>query len=242
MTPFTLVLAYYENAGMLREQAWKWLRLSALVRQALHVVIVDDGSPKDHAELALEPGMWATLSAGLASVQLWRMGVDVRWNQDACRNVGVRESKSQWLVLTDMDHVVPDSTWRRLMEYKLNKHAVYRFARVTAPELKPYKSHPNSWAMTRNAFWTGGGYDEALAGHYGTDGDFLVRMRAKHEVIQLGEELIRYPRDVIADASTTTLTRKTPEDKQAINRLLNARDYTPDWKPAHFLFPCARVL
>lgn len=242
MTPFTLVMAYYDNAGMLREHYRRWLGLPGDVRANLHVILIDDGSPNAPAFHALEPGQWLDLKTGLASCQLWGMDVDVRWNQDACRNIGAREAKTSWLLLTDMDHVVPADTWRHVMGTKLLKSRAYRFARVNAPAGDIYKPHPNSWAMARGLYWQVGGYDEALAGHYGTDGDFLVRTKREAQVYELPVPLIRYPREVIPDASTTTLTRKSDEDRATINRLVKGRAENPSWKPLHFSFPCQRLL
>lgn len=242
MTPFTLVMAYYENAGMLREQVRVWMSLPADVQRNLAVVLVDDGSPTAPARDALEPRQWEELKLTLQGVALWRMGVDVRWNQDACRNIGAREARTSWLLLTDMDHVVPAETWRHVMTTKLLKSRAYRFARVNAPAGDVYKPHPNSWAMARGLYWQVGGYDEALAGHYGTDGDFLVRTRREAGVYELACPLIRYPREVIPDASTTTLNRKSDEDRTTINALVKGRANNPRWKPRHFSFPCERLL
>jgi hypothetical protein len=232
-------MAYYMNRSMLIEQARLWQRLPADIRAGLHVVIVDDGSPA-------EPASEAMLSIGtpprVASLQLWRMLADVRWNQDACRNIGVRQAPSEWLLLTDMDHMVPAETWRRVMAGKLNRNTVYRFGRVSAPSMEAYKPHPNSWAMTRATYWDCGGYDERLAGNYGTDGDFLVRIKGRRNIVDLSDVLIRVPREVIPDASTRTLERKQPEDKENIRRLLAERASDPDWKPLHFSFPHERVL
>lgn len=238
-TPFTLVMAYYENAGMLRAQFEYLAELPESIRRALHVVVVDDGSPTSPALDA-----WVSRPPPpLGSAALWRMGVDVRWNQDACRNIGVREAPTNWVLLTDMDHMVPRGTWERLMGRKLDKKAVYRFGRISVPNMEPYKPHPNSWAMTRKRYWAIGGYDEALAGNYGTDGDFLTRARAvAGELTELPEVLVRYPRDVIPDASTTTLERKSLEDKRRVLDIIKARKANPGWKPAHFTFPCERVL
>lgn len=238
MTPFTLVMAYYENAGMLAEQFRKLARLPEDIRKNLHLIVIDDGSPAAPAldvRTETPPGHW------LASFQLWRMCVDVRWNQDACRNVGVREAPTQWVLLTDMDHVADQLVWRRLMTEKLKKSRVYRFGRVTAPAMAPYKPHPNSWALTKNLYWDIGGYDEALAGNYGTDGDFLVRARRTAEICDLPEQLIRYPRDLIPDASTTTLERKNQADKDNVNRIIHERRASGR-APLHFSFPCERIV
>jgi len=242
VTPFTLVMAYYENAGMLLAQMKRWCELPADIREGLSVVVIDDGSPVRPALEVCTPLRLTALRSNLEDFQLWRMGVDVRWNQDACRNVGVREAKTSWVLLTDMDHVVPVQTWQRLMKLPLKKSRVYRFGRVSAPALDPYKSHPNSWALTRNVYWQIGGYDEALAGNYGTDGDFLNRARREADLIELSEVLVRYPREVVPDASTTTLERKRPEDRENVNRICKARAADPDWKPLHFSFPCERLV
>jgi glycosyltransferase involved in cell wall biosynthesis len=235
-------MAYYENAGMLREQSTRWLDLPPDILRNLQIIVVDDGSPSNAAAHALHGGVIAWLRVESAGFQVWRMGVDVRWNQDACRNIGVREASSQWVLLTDMDHVVPVDTWFALMTARLKKYTAFRFRRVNWPDLDPYKPHPNSWAMPRKLYWKIGGYDEALAGNYGTDGDFLVRTRRIADVEELPYPLIRYSRDVLADASTTTLERKRDIDKANVIRICKAREANPQWKPLQFSFPCERVL
>jgi glycosyltransferase involved in cell wall biosynthesis len=236
--PFTLVMAYYKNPRMLVEQAARWRSLRPAVAAALHVVVVDDGSPEQAASdalLAVEP-------IGIASMQVWRILVDVPWNQDAARNIGALHAPTEWLLLTDMDHIVPAETWDRLMTGKLNGNTVYRFGRVSAPSMEAYKPHPNSWAMRRSTYWDCGGYDERFAGNYGTDGDFLVRIKGRRKIVDLPETLVRVPRDVIPDASTTTLARKQPAEKENIRRLLAERASDPNWRPIHFSFPHERVL
>lgn len=242
MNRFALVMAYYENPGMLRHHARKWLELPRDLLACVEIIVVDDGSPEHPAKHALEGATVGRLRRETAGFQVWRMAFDVPWNQDACRNVGVREARAPWLLLTDMDHEVPVDTWHSLLTKKLRKGCAFRFGRVNAPNLEPYKSHPNSWAMPRRHYWAIGGYDEALAGNYGTDGDFLVRARAAGEVVERPEVLVRYPREVIPDASTTTLERKNPAERARINTLVKGRAGIPDWKPLHFAFPCARVL
>lgn len=237
---FTLVMAYYDNPNMLREQIRHLQDLPLAVVSALSVVVVDDGSPRWPAEpVVCEAGLDR---APVGRFQLFRMAVDIPWNQDACRNIGVNHAPTEWVLLTDMDHVVPESTWRRLITGPLEKNGAYRFARVTAPSMAPYKPHPNSWAMRAKRYWKAGGYDEALAGNYGTDGDFLRRVAAISPIIELPEHIIRYPREVIADASTTTLERKNPQQKAAIQNAFRERAKDPAWRPQHFRFDYERLL
>lgn len=248
MRAFTLVMAYYDNGAMLVEHVKTWRGLDPEIAKRLNVVIVDDCSPKVSAMQALEHAAIPDANGGalrldhLGSLHVFRLGIDVPWNQDACRNIGVRHAPSDWVLLTDMDHVVPATTWRALMQGKLDSDSAYRFARVSAPNMTPYKYHPNTWAMTRAMFWQVGGYDEALAGNYGTDGDFLRRTMGQADVRDMKEHVIRFPREVIPDASTTTLERKRPDEKRAISTIIAARRTNPKWKPQHFRFPFSKVL
>jgi predicted glycosyltransferase involved in capsule biosynthesis len=169
----------------------------------------------------------------------------VRWNQDAARNIAVEESDTQWLLLTDMDHIVSLDAWKRVLDRKLNKMLVYRFSRTTLePNLKetPYKPHPNSWLMTRRIYDLVGGYDERFAGHYGTDAEFRDRVVQAAVVEMLDEHLIRVPRETIPDASTTTYVRKgAPEDVGAIARIKAERALEENWKPLRLSFAYRKI-
>jgi len=165
--------------------------------------------------------------------------VDIRWNQDACRNLGVDKAHTEWVLLTDMDHLVTVGLLQRVMYSTCDPKIAYRFSRVSAPNMEPYKLHPNSWFLTRKLYKRVGGYDERFAGYYGTDGDFRDRLDAKAALVQLKEYLIRVPREVIADASTTVYERKTDWDGDNIKRLKMERGKHP---PIRQNFPYERVL
>lgn len=233
MTPVTLIMAYYENAGMLREH-FRFIRdvLPYELREQLRVIVVDDGSP-DHPAQGADIG---------CSLSIYRVGVDIRWNQDACRNIGVHHAETDWLLLTDMDHLAPTLTWRMLMQRRYDPENVYRFSRVSAPDCALYKPHPNSWFMTRQMFDRTGGYDENFAGLYGTDAIFRDQViKAARGVVMLKDVLIRYPREVIPDASTTRYQRKAPEDRAGMAELTARRKTDPNWAPKRLSFPYSRV-
>lgn len=234
MTPCTLVMAYYENYTMLSEQFANIAAFPDDYREKLHVVIVDDGSPNNPAKPFDFPVCGVSL-------QIYRMRKDVRWNQDACRNIGVSHAETEWVLLTDMDHVVPLQTWKMVLFRRHDPAKVYQFARVTGPEMTPYKMHPNTWLMTKKMFDKVGGYDERFAGFYGTDGDFSERVRTIARVEMFKEPVVRIPRTHIPDASTTTYLRKQPEDKPAIIRIKAERAKEKNWKPLRGTFEYDRV-
>jgi hypothetical protein len=242
LNPISLCLPYYLNATMLQRHAGELLKLPKDLRRYIHLVVVDDGSPTSPALEALGNIGWSALNGSLGSASLYRMDVDVRWNQDACRNLAALKAPTKWLLLTDIDHLVPEATWKRLITRPLGSKAVYRFGRVSMPDLAAYKPHPNSWLMQRATYDKAGGYDERFAGWYGTDADFRDRVQKVAKVEQLPQVLIRVPREVIPDASTTTYQRKTPEDGANIQRIKAERKADPDPSPKRGLFPWTKIL
>jgi len=237
---FTLVLPYYENPSMFREQQRVWRSFGADVREALHVVVVDDGSPNAPAAAHVEP----ETAKALASFRLFRAGVDVRWNWLFCRNLGAEKATTEWLLMTDIDHVIPEDTWRRLMRGKLDDMHAYRLSRVIAPNLEPTHPHPNTWIMTRHMFLNRiGGYDERFSGVYGTDGQFRNRVDqwARH-IFVMPEVAVLYPETVIADACTTTYTRKEPSDRERRDQIkARIRELGVSYVPKRLTFPWTEV-
>lgn len=217
----TLVVPYYQNAAFLETQAAVWRTYP----EGVSIVVVDDGSP--------EP---ARFPSDLERVRLFRIEQDVPWNWLAARNIGAHHAKEEWLLLTDMDHVVPFDTMRSVVYGQHDPKVVYGFSRRehTGAEIPP---HSASFLMTRSMFWTIGGYDEALSGHYGTDGVYRKEIR-KHAPMQiLSDALVRY--EYVDDSSTSAYRRKLPADAVSVRRLVAAR--TIDWTPRVLSFPYHEV-
>lgn len=244
MRELTLVLPHYMNLGMLAEQQRAWMAYPPALRARLHVVIVDDCSPKGSW-----PSRKSIVARGLGSIRLFRLLEKKRWNWLSCRNLGAQIAATPWMLLTDIDHVVPPATLERLLLGDLNEPYVYRFKRVTAPAQWPYdpatcapwKPHNDTWLLTRTLFFDErvGGYDERLSGCYGTSGEFRDRLvRAASASVLLDETIVRYPREVIPDASThpSVYTRKNDVLNDAdLEERKRLRGMVPNWKPLHGL-------
>lgn len=219
---FTLIMPYFENPTMLVEQCQNLSRFPAQILECLHLIVCDDGSPDNPARaVARQQAM------NLATFQLFRVDVDVRWNWLTCRNIGVHHATTGWVLMTDIDHLLPEATARRIIEGPLDEKCAYRFSRVDAPDMTPTldrhgkpKPHPNTWLMTRALFDKVGGYDERYSGYYGTDGMFARRVQdAARGVIILPDKMIRVPREVVPDASTTRYGRKEQQDREGVARI-----------------------
>jgi hypothetical protein len=226
----TLAMPYYINPGQLALQYAVWLSWPSKVRNAVKVVIVDDGSPEGPAANVPRP-------YGLPEVEIYRVTEDKPWHQHGARNLAASVAPEGWLLMTDMDHVLPAASASALLKAigkgSLDEGTVYMLDRVEADTGLPTlgkdgqpKPHPNSFVMTRAMFWRIGGYDERATGFYGTDKLFRERAFRLGKRGHLAIPLTRYWRDIVPDASTTTLARKEGRDPmvkaQALRQIARA--------------------
>lgn len=221
----TFIYPFYCNAQFLWEQVHFWWQYPEELQHLVSVFVVDDGSP---VPARLPPRV-------PFPVRLFRINEDVRWNWLAARNIGAHHAPDGWLLFSDIDHVVPTETLRSIVWGQHDPAVVYAFSRRehTGESITP---HSASFLMTRSMFWTIGGYDEALSGHYGTDGEFRRRI-VKHALIHvLTDELVRY--EYVHDSSTTRYGRKEAQDA-AVASLVAARG--KDWRPKVLSFAYQEV-
>lgn len=230
---FTLVMPYYENPRFMARQIENWATYPQNLKDHFSVILVDDGSPTKPAGPLLDVLRDQIVGYFL---DLYRIDVDVRWNWLAARNIGAHYAKTEWIMLTDMDHVLTEPVLRVLVYGRHDPSIIYRFSRRehTGEARHP---HPNSWFMTKQMYWQIGGYDEALSGHYGTDSEYRRRCAATAPIRIMTDALVRY--EFFEDSSTTRYKRKQPEDLRAKEMI---RRRKPDWKPKVLSFPYREVV
>ena len=219
MKTLSFVYPYYDNPKMLAHQYKVWAAYPQELKERIEIVLVDDASPR-------WPALDVKRREGLPGLRIYRVRVDMPWHQHGARNLGAHVAAGDWLFLTDMDHVLPADSLAKLLEVQ-NQSRFYTFARLDSWTMEPTlrengqtRLHPNSFALTRALFWKVGGYDEDYCGVYGTDKLFRERLEAVAEERHLADvPLLRFTRDIIPDASTTTLTRKEGRESGAKEKI-----------------------
>lgn len=216
-------MPFFENPEMLALQYRGWKAWPAKLRNRLRVIIVDDGSPENPAANVPRP-------FGLPDLRIYRVTENRPWHQHAARNLGTHEAGEGWMLITDMDHVLPAESaallFRAMDKGKLDPATIYTLDRLEVDTGKPTldrngnpKPHPNSFVVTRELYWRIGGYDEAFCGLYGTDALFRERAFTIGRRGHLPIPLTRYWRDIVPDASTNGLPRKEGRDPGARTRV-----------------------
>lgn len=216
----SLVMPYYDNPGMLEIHYETLAHFPDEIKDRIELIIVDDGSPVTPAATVKRPD-------GLPRTKIFRVAVDMPWHQHAARNIGAHEARHDWLMLTDIDHLLPLQSWKDIfaIEPPIAVQDVFTFTRYEADTGKRKikngneHPHPNTFLMRKDFFWSVGGYDEDYCGVYGTDGMWRKRLWGVAKQKHLKTKIIRYMREVQPDASTTTLPRKEGRDPMAKPRI-----------------------
>lgn len=218
---FTLIVPFYRNGGMLREQIRAW----ELYPDAVRLILVDDGSPEPARDIVR-----SCASAGLKRrVWLYRVEVDIPWNRGGARNLGSREAGTEWIVHVDIDHVLQPEAAERLLEFDADPARWYRFDRIRVgmadetrrkdkipPDAWTGRIHPHidSYLCTRDLYWKAGGYNEDFSGCLGGGSPFLAeieRVGGSPRMAPADVPLQVYTRSVVPDASDHTLSRDRTE-------------------------------
>lgn len=241
MKRFSLVYAYYDNPNMLQRHLDEWKAWEPEVLELATFIVVDDCSPTPAFDV-----IHRDLDAERLPIKVFRVKVDQPWGQDAARNIGMRETLTEWNLMTDMDHMLTRTGATKLVVFleRARRGQYYMPSRVYAHGAA-HHSHPNSFVMAKDDFWRMGGYDEDFVGFYGSDGNF--RKCAKGAgLVELHIDdfaLVLHGSQDCPDANTRAFTRKEGAFWAARNPVLNRKRMGPPYKAQNPLRqPYARVL
>ena len=224
----SIVFAYYSNPKMLGYQVEQFAKFDPAVLGQCEILVIDDASPSDPA---------TDVVVGLTNLPLvvFRIDKDKSWNQDAARNIGAFEASGKFLLLTDIDHTVPEESMKALLAMG-DTNRVHSLARKAHFSDKVVNSHANSYFMSKEKYWEIGGYDEDFWGAYGSDVLFRKRIIAKGPIVELRNiRLEVVTKGSIPDAKNLNLSRSPSAIRRGRSVILRLAK-------ALKIFPSPRVL
>ena len=173
----------------------------------IEVYIVDDGSQQTPAgDVVAEVG-------ASFPINISRIEENIPWNHAAARNLLMEMVEGDsWTILTDIDHKL----YGIIDLSNLNPNIVYRPSRYHyQPSGFPVRiaPHSDSYLITKEMFWTIGGYDETFTGYW--NGPFEPFRKAMQREARIEDTeniwLMRYGNDHILDANVTEWGRAGSE-------------------------------
>lgn len=180
LAPVNVVMAVYGQPKMLEHQLRTMSEYDDDILHKLKVIIVDDcGDPPVTSDFVAR--------FDRLDLRVFRITVDVPWNQMGARNLGMHHADPTWCVMIDPDMVFSCEMMRRLMMHasRMRRKTLVRYhLRHVDTEGKPVDgSSPNTYIIHRDDFFAVGGYDEDFAGNKGwSDVQLLDTLKAHYRI------------------------------------------------------------
>ena len=228
MKRITFCLSFYNQNKTLSEHIELWMSYPEDIKEQLTFFIIDDCSRTPAQSLIRDMG------ALDIDLHLYRIQKDLYCNIAGVRNLGAQEAKTPWILIMDMDTLVPPNVAAELIRLAKTdtKHVAYRFNRVV-PENphheKHRKLHPAVCLIRKEDYWRIGGCEEDLVGHYGyTDLCFWLRARGKVELKNCENICLIYRSAGEADIQ---------RDAEHNEKLFKERQRKANWSNTYIRFP-----
>lgn len=167
----TLGTTYFNNPDLLK------IFVDTHICHVDHLIVVDDGS-SDFAENHIKID---------SKISLYRVKKDYGFNSHGCRNLIMRQTKTDWNILMDIDRIFldPAFAFETIRTKKLNPKTLYLFEMNALTENSLHPS-VNDFLIHKDHFWSAGGYDEENIGMRFGDREFRMQLE------NFGNEKILY--------------------------------------------------
>ena len=160
-------------------------------------------------------------------LSVYRSNDDMEWNY-GCKNLGAKQAKHGWVLLTNADHVLTlRAATGILLVVKPERGNFYRVKRCN-PDVgteSRYNDRPHIGTLLihRDDLFDVGGYDEDFCGHYGHDDTFLahcLQWRGFREVTCKGVEMQNHSHSITVPDADFLDKPEWSRDLSRNNRLL----------------------
>lgn len=180
----TVVLTWYGQEDHLYNQCEFYNQMAQKYKYRPRVIIVNDGH-EEGREFFRDTIRIHKERFDLVGIDVMK---DMGFNSHACKNLAMKFVKTDWVLMSDIDCYESPGMYHFLrFERDLDPDMYYvPKANMESPEsmveyellcrkgIVKYITHPNIWIMTREAFWSTGGYDIEFQGVRHGDAEFFT--------------------------------------------------------------------
>jgi predicted glycosyltransferase involved in capsule biosynthesis len=208
----TLGTTYYNNPDYLE----KFIKRN--LDYVDELIIVDDGS-KLHIRDYVKP---------TNKIRLFRIKDDLGFNSHGCRNLIMKQSSNDFVILLDIDRefIFVKDAYKAIREAKLKDNVRYRF--MAHSSMNETHGSVNDYLIHRKHFFSAGGYDEELIGERWGDREYFKQL------LHFGKEKYLYGVDIMLTRRPSSSLKglaTSPKDKKISKEnqeLIDRRIKTPE--------------
>jgi hypothetical protein len=163
----TLAIPYYNAANVLPLQLEYWNAYTDNIKKNLKIVLVDDCS-NDAQKLSNVFKKIPDLD-----IEIYEVLEDIPWNDGGAGNLSVFVTKTDWVLRTDIDYLVPTDTMEYILNTEFDPTKYYTFDAMYHHNKQKIDIHPSTLLITKKLFIDSGAYDEDFTGNHGYTDNFL---------------------------------------------------------------------
>lgn len=150
----------------------RYAKYSKDVLDRIQFIVIDDGSPIEYDIPKYDLNLtWI------------RIDEDIHWNHAGARNLALLYSRSNNVIISDVDHHFPESTLSWLSQRDIRHHHFYKFYCKDIHGVTG-KGHPNIFYLSRARYFELGGLDEEYCGSWGCEDVGFVKNYKYHGTVQ----------------------------------------------------------
>jgi hypothetical protein len=184
MNKITFSITYYGQVDRLQYQLEFFDKLPIKTKQNVSLQVLNDGyNDSGVFESLLE------LYKDRIDLKGYKITTDIGFNSHGARNLLMMESETHWNMLMDIDVYMDPTMVTAMVRNPLKEENIYVFKvafdhpddpndydHVDPKKILKFISHPNTWLITKPAFWSGGGYDIEFTGMRHGDAEFFLSL------------------------------------------------------------------
>jgi len=219
----TINLSFYNQNQVLRQHVMLWKSWSEDVRNQFAFCIIDDCSKISALDIL------QGIDLNDIDVSIYRVEEDLVCNIAGVRNLAATVCETEWMVILDMDTMITEQLANSMLQLITQDSGLcFKFNRRVSNNPNHNKNnqmHPAVCLIRKDDYWSVGGCEEDLVGHYGqTDPIFWYRARGKLNIQMMNNLYLEY-----IPAGEADIIRNTAHNQKVFQEKIKNNSWSTDF-------------